>query len=134
VTNEAAHRYARERGVSRSLYALARAVLVPFLRLWFRMRITGAENIPREGAAIVAPNHKSFYDSFFVALATPRPMRFMAKTELVNARYGWLLVRLGAFPVRRGRRPRDRTGGAAGRRPAGAVPRGDARARPRPAR
>lgn len=102
MTNEAAHRYARERGVSRPLYALVRAVLVPFLRLWFRMRIEGAANIPREGAAIVAPNHKSFYDSFFVALATPRPMRFMAKTELVNARYGWLLVRLGAFPVRRG--------------------------------
>jgi 1-acyl-sn-glycerol-3-phosphate acyltransferase len=102
VTNEAAQRYARERGVSRPLYALVRALLVPFLRLWFRMRIEGAGNIPREGAAIVAPNHKSFYDSFFVALATPRPMRFMAKTELVNAPYGWLLVRLGAFPVRRG--------------------------------
>lgn len=102
MTNEAAQRYARERGVSRPLYAVVRALLVPFLRLWFRMRIEGAGYIPREGAAIVAPNHKSFYDSFFVALATPRPMRFMAKTELVNAPYGWLLVRLGAFPVRRG--------------------------------
>src|SRR6185503_17566378 len=62
----------------------------------------GADHIPREGAAVIAPNHKSFYDSFFLALATPRPMRFMAKNELIAPWYGAYLVRLGAFPVRRG--------------------------------
>jgi 1-acyl-sn-glycerol-3-phosphate acyltransferase len=102
VTSEAAHRYAREKGVSRPLYLLFKAVLNPLLRAWFRMRVSGAEHVPREGAAIVAPNHKSFYDSFFLALGTPRHLRFMAKSELIDARYGGLLVRLGAFPVRRG--------------------------------
>jgi len=107
MTNEEAHRLAREKGVSRGLYALVRLVVTPFLRIWFRMHVSGAEHIPREGAAIVAPNHKSFWDSFFIAICTPRHLRFMAKTELVEARYGRLLVRLGAFPVRRGESDAD---------------------------
>jgi len=107
VTNEEAHRYAREKGVSRPLYALVRGIVAPFLRIWFRMHVTGAEHIPAEGAAIVAPNHKSFWDSFFIAVCTRRHLRFMAKTELVQASYGKLLVRLGAFPVRRGEADTD---------------------------
>ena len=107
MTNEEAHRLARDKGVSRPLYAVVRAIVVPFLRLWFRMRVTGAEHIPREGAAIVAPNHKSFWDSFFIGVCTHRHVRFMAKTELIEARYGPLLVRLGAFPVRRGESDAD---------------------------
>jgi 1-acyl-sn-glycerol-3-phosphate acyltransferase len=107
VTNEEAHRLAREKGVSRPLYAFVRAILAPFLRIWFRMHVSGADHIPKEGAAIVAPNHKSFWDSFFIAVCTPRHLRFMAKTELVEARYGRLLVRLGAFPVRRGQSDAD---------------------------
>src|SRR3954452_12669100 len=71
------------------------------------MRIDGAEHIPREGPAVIAPNHKSFYDSFFLALATPRPMWFMAKNELIEPWYGAYLARLGAFPVRRGESDED---------------------------
>jgi 1-acyl-sn-glycerol-3-phosphate acyltransferase len=102
VTNVEAHRFAREKGVSRPLYALVRAIVTPFLRLYFRMHISGAEHLPATGAAIIAPNHKSFLDSFFIAVCTRRHVRFMAKTELIEAHYGGLLVRLGAFPVRRG--------------------------------
>jgi 1-acyl-sn-glycerol-3-phosphate acyltransferase len=97
-----AHRVARERGESRPLYALARLVLVPFMRVFFRLRITGAEHVPAEGAAIIAPNHKSLYDSFFLAPATRRHLRFMGKSELFEGPFGRLLVGLGAFPVRRG--------------------------------
>jgi 1-acyl-sn-glycerol-3-phosphate acyltransferase len=102
VTNEEAHRLAREKGVSRPLYAVVRGIVAPLFRLWFRMRVFGADHIPSSGAAIVAPNHKSFWDSFFIGVCTRRHVRFMAKTELIQARYGPLLVRLGAFPVRRG--------------------------------
>jgi 1-acyl-sn-glycerol-3-phosphate acyltransferase len=102
MTNEEAHRLAREKGVSRPLYAIARFLIGGFLRTWYRLHIGGAENIPAEGATIVAPNHKSFWDSFFVALATKRHVRFMGKSELFEGRKGRLLVRLGAFPVQRG--------------------------------
>jgi 1-acyl-sn-glycerol-3-phosphate acyltransferase len=107
VTNEEAHRLAREKGVSKPLYALVRGVVTPLFRLYFRMRVSGREHVPAEGAAIVAPNHKSFWDSFFLGIGTKRHLRFMAKTELIEARYGPLLVRLGAFPVRRGEADED---------------------------
>jgi 1-acyl-sn-glycerol-3-phosphate acyltransferase len=103
VTTEEAHRRAREKGVSRPLYALVRMVLAPLMRVWFRMRVSGREHIPAEGAAILAPNHKSFYDSFFVGICTRRHLRFMGKVELFEGWKGPLLVRLGAFPVERGK-------------------------------
>jgi 1-acyl-sn-glycerol-3-phosphate acyltransferase len=107
VTNEEAHLLAREKGVSKPLYAFVRVLIAPLLRLWFRMHVSGADRVPQSGAAIVAPNHKSFLDSFFLAVCTPRHLRFMAKTELIEAPYGRLLVRLGAFPVRRGESDAD---------------------------
>ena len=107
MTNEEAHRLAREKGVSRPLYAAVRSVVSPFMRIWFRMRVTGAEHIPAEGPAVVAPNHKSFWDSFFVGICTKRHIRYMAKTELIQGFWGPLLVRLGAFPVRRGESDED---------------------------
>jgi 1-acyl-sn-glycerol-3-phosphate acyltransferase len=102
LTNEEAHRLARERGVSRPLYALFKFILRPLLVVIYRVRIAGAEHVPATGAAIIAPNHKSLYDSFFIALATKRHLRFMGKSELFETPFGHLLVRLGAFPVRRG--------------------------------
>jgi 1-acyl-sn-glycerol-3-phosphate acyltransferase len=107
VSNEEAHRLAREKGVSGWLYAFVRGIVSPLFRLYFRMHISGADCIPAEGSAIVAPNHKSFWDSFFIGVCTRRHVRFMAKTELIEARYGRLLVRLGAFPVRRGQADAD---------------------------
>ncbi|HXR29112.1 MAG TPA: lysophospholipid acyltransferase family protein [Solirubrobacteraceae bacterium] len=99
---ERLHRRARERGVLGPLYVVVRLLVAPVLRLWFRMRISGAEHVPPSGAAIIAPNHKSFLDAFFVGVATRRRVRFMAKVELLRGPQGWLLGRLGAFPVRRG--------------------------------
>ncbi len=102
-----AHEYARERGVSPLLYRFARVVATVVLRLWFRFRVTGVERVPTEGPAIITPNHKNFLDPFFVGLALRRPVEYMAKAELVEGPFGWLLVRLGAFPIRRGEADAD---------------------------
>jgi 1-acyl-sn-glycerol-3-phosphate acyltransferase len=108
MTNEEAHRLARQKGVSRPLYAVVRGVLRPLFRAYFCMHVSGVECVPEEGPAIVAPNHKSFWDSFFLGIAIPhRHLRFMGKTELFQGRRAWLLVRLGAFPVRRGESDAD---------------------------
>lgn len=72
------------------------------LRGWFRMKVSGAEHIPSAGPAIIAPNHKNLLDPFFIGIATRRHVRFMAKVELLTGPRGRLLLRLGAFPVRRG--------------------------------
>jgi 1-acyl-sn-glycerol-3-phosphate acyltransferase len=79
-----------------------RGLSLAMLRLWFRVRISGAEHIPSDGPAIVAPNHKNFLDAFFVGIATHRQVRYMAKAELFKGPLAWLFLRLGAFPVRRG--------------------------------
>jgi 1-acyl-sn-glycerol-3-phosphate acyltransferase len=97
-----AHRYAREKGVSRPLYGLVRALVTPLLRFWIRLHVKGREHVPAEGPAILAPNHKSLADPFFVGLSLKRHVRFMAKAELFRGPLGRLLPRLGAFPVRRG--------------------------------
>jgi 1-acyl-sn-glycerol-3-phosphate acyltransferase len=107
LTHDEAHRIAREQGPSPWLYRLMRMLLVPFMRLWYGLRITGAELIPKHGAAVIAPNHKSFWDGFFIAAATKRHVRFMGKAELFQGRHGRLLVRLGGFPVRRGESDAD---------------------------
>jgi 1-acyl-sn-glycerol-3-phosphate acyltransferase len=102
VDNAEAHRFAREKGTSKVATRTVRGLAIPYMKLLYALKIEGAENIPDEGPVIIAPNHKSFWDAFFVAAATKRPIRFMGKDELFEGRAGKLLIRLGAFPVRRG--------------------------------
>jgi glycerol-3-phosphate dehydrogenase (NAD(P)+) len=99
------HRYARERGVNPVLYTVMRAVLLVFCLVWFRLERIGREHARVEGGLIVASNHRSFVDPFAIGLLLPwrRRIQFMAKVELFERRWlGWLVSRLGAFPVRRG--------------------------------
>jgi 1-acyl-sn-glycerol-3-phosphate acyltransferase len=57
------------------------------LRIVFRPKVIGLENVPTEGAAIIASNHLSFSDSFFAPLVVPgRKVTFMAKAEYFNTR------------------------------------------------
>jgi 1-acyl-sn-glycerol-3-phosphate acyltransferase len=104
---ERVHGRARERGVSPGLYAAARVLLTPLLRGWFGLHVEGAAHVPAAGPALIAPNHKSFMDAFFVGMAVRRHVRFMAKSEIFRGPLAGLLVRLGAFPVRRGERDED---------------------------
>jgi 1-acyl-sn-glycerol-3-phosphate acyltransferase len=97
-----AHAYARESRSAGRMYTVVRLVVIAVLRSWFRVRVSGAEQIPGVGAVIVAPNHKNILDSFFIGIATRRYVRSMAKLELFRGPMSWLLPRLGAFPVRRG--------------------------------
>lgn len=63
----------------------------------------GAENVPREGAVILAPVHLSHLDPPAVACTCHRRLNFMAKQELFKVPIlGPLIRSLGAFPVKRG--------------------------------
>jgi 1-acyl-sn-glycerol-3-phosphate acyltransferase len=105
--NQQAYAYVRDRGFSGPLYAVVRTLAMVVLRTWFRLRISGTEQIPENGGVIVAPNHKNFLDPFFIGVAIRRPVRFMAKAELFKGPLGWLFLRLGAFPIRRGQSDND---------------------------
>ena len=62
-------------------YRVSRLVAGPFLRLMARPEVTGAENIPATGQAILASNHLSVVDSIFLPLMVERPVTFAAKSE-----------------------------------------------------
>jgi 1-acyl-sn-glycerol-3-phosphate acyltransferase len=74
-------------------YWLMKFVFIgPFLRTIWRPWIEGRENIPSEGPAILASNHLSFSDSFFMPLLVPRKVTFLAKAEYFTTPglKGWL--------------------------------------------
>jgi 1-acyl-sn-glycerol-3-phosphate acyltransferase len=63
-------------------YRLMKLIVTPMLKIFFRPWVEGMENIPEEGPAILASNHLSFSDSFFLpALIPRRRVTFIAKSE-----------------------------------------------------
>ena len=97
------HSYALDRGVNLAVYVVVRAILQPVFHLYFRMRRLGMEHVPRSGPVILAANHRSFLDPFVIGCLTRRPVYYVAKKELfAHPVVGWLLNRLGAFPIDRG--------------------------------
>ena len=102
---QAYHAFAREHGVNRFVYTVVRLFCVPFFLIWFRLERQGREHARVKGGLIVASNHRSFLDPFVIGALLPwrRQIQFVAKVELFEKRWrGWLLNRLGAFPIRRG--------------------------------
>ncbi len=79
------------------------AVLTLFSRCVMRIQAVGSENIPEDGAVILACNHVTNYDVFPMQLSIRRPIFFMAKAELHrNPVMDYFLRKAGAFPVHRG--------------------------------
>lgn len=94
-------------------HLLKHVLLGPLLRLLFRPRIEGLENIPAEGAAIVAGNHLSFSDHFLMPAILKRRITFLAKAEYFTG--PGVKGRLTAFFFRSaGQIPVDRSGKDAG--------------------
>jgi 1-acyl-sn-glycerol-3-phosphate acyltransferase len=93
---------AARRGVGWT-YTFARIVLtVPTMLLW-RVRAIGLENVPKRGPLVLAPNHFSQMDHFFVGLYLRRKIRFMAKSQLFGPPIlTYIYKHGGVFPVRRG--------------------------------
>lgn len=86
-----------------SFYRFARAVVLSVFKVVFGVRVVGRENVPRSGAYIVAPTHRSVLDVPFSAFITKRTVRFLAKKELfANPLAHKLFTALGAVQVERG--------------------------------
>lgn len=88
-----------------ALWWVARGILAPLVRVVFRLRVGGVENIPTEGPTLFVANHISMWDPPLIgyALVSRRRVYFMAKSELFRVPVlGWVIRRLGAFPVERG--------------------------------
>jgi 1-acyl-sn-glycerol-3-phosphate acyltransferase len=81
-----------------------RLLLQRLITFFFRMRVYGAEHVPRTGPAVIASNHIAGIDVVVLGVASPRTLRYMAKAELFtyNRALTWMLRHAGAFAVRRG--------------------------------
>lgn len=94
------------------LYWMLRRVLGPIGRLVFRPVVTGGEHVPTSGAAILASNHLSFFDSILLPMVLQRRITFPAKMEYFTGK-GPTGRLTRAFFVGTGQIPIDRSGGAA---------------------
>ena len=80
----------------------------PLFRGMLRLRISGAERVPRTGGLVFVANHQSLWDIPALGVAQPRAIRYMAKSELFRPRpFAAFLRSGGTFPVRRGEPDRD---------------------------
>lgn len=85
-------------------YKIATGLASIFYHIKFKITVVGRENIPEKlGGHIIASNHISNNDPPFIGVIFKGKYTFMAKEELFRNRlFGWLIRRLGAFPVKRG--------------------------------
>jgi len=84
------------------IYPLGRYIVLPS---YFRnIEVIGQDNIPREGPVLLAPTHRSRWDSQMLPYSTGRhitgrDLRFMVSVNEVKGIQGWFIRRLGGFPV-----------------------------------
>jgi 1-acyl-sn-glycerol-3-phosphate acyltransferase len=92
------------------LQTAARALLTPPFRFFWRITTEGLENVPDTGPAIIAPNHVSVLDSFFVPITLGRRMTYVGKAEYLDSwKTRYVFPAIGMIPI-------DRSGGDASAR------------------
>ncbi len=86
-----------------AFYSVCTSLYYAFSQIVHPIKVTGKENMPETGKAILCANHQSFQDPFVLASYLKRKMHFMAKKEIFKVKIVAKIVSaLGAFPVARG--------------------------------
>ncbi|MHB8219685.1 MAG: lysophospholipid acyltransferase family protein [Acidimicrobiales bacterium] len=84
-------------------YWVLKVLLTPFFHLFWRVKVEGREHVPVHGPVVLAANHQSFCDSFFLPLVVRRKVTFLAKAEYFDSwRTAWFFRAAGQIPIRRG--------------------------------
>ena len=90
------------------MYSFVRTCVTLYGLAFFRETCISSEKVPQSGPVILAPNHFSFMDHFFVGSFTRRKVRFMAKSQLFGGGpLQFIYTHGGVFPVRRGQRDEE---------------------------
>jgi 1-acyl-sn-glycerol-3-phosphate acyltransferase len=89
------------------VYELVRILTTLYGWTFFRARSLDADKVPPSGPVILAPNHFSFMDHFFLGMGLRRKVRFMAKSQLFKRPMQFIYTHGGVFPVRRGARDEE---------------------------
>jgi 1-acyl-sn-glycerol-3-phosphate acyltransferase len=85
------------------MYWVFKAILKPLLRGIYDIRVEGLENVPKKGPAIIAANHLSFLDSFFIPLVIKRrKVTYLAKADYFKSwKTSWFFKMVGQIPTER---------------------------------
>ncbi len=93
----------RQKKKNKGFYMFLRAIVAPFVKLFTRLEVIGAENIPSDGGFLLCSNHIAKRDVVILGIACPRPIRFIAKKELFSIPVLSSILRgFGAVSVDRG--------------------------------
>lgn len=77
-----------------------RLLILPVIRLLYRIRVTGKEHFPEKGGVLLVANHVSFIDAFILSTACPRPIRFLMHERFYRIPlFTWFLDIFGAIPI-----------------------------------
>ena len=84
-------------------YWFIKGVLKPILKMLYDIRVEGLENVPKRGAAIIAANHLSFLDSFFIPLVIKRrKVTYLAKADYFKSwKTKWFFAGVGQISCQR---------------------------------
>ena len=83
------------------LYKIIRPIITAFMKIAYRPKIIGVENIKESGRLILAGNHTNNFDSLLLISSTKRNIHFLAKIELFSGMKKILFNNLGLIPVDR---------------------------------
>jgi 1-acyl-sn-glycerol-3-phosphate acyltransferase len=79
---------------------IIRPIVGFFARLLWKIEFTGLENVPSEGGVIIASNHQTYIDPFWLSVPIKRPTRYLAWSDAFNwPIVGKCLIWLGAWPL-----------------------------------
>jgi 1-acyl-sn-glycerol-3-phosphate acyltransferase len=88
--------------IDKFLYFIGWVFYRAIFKIFWRLKVSGLENIPSKGGVIIASNHLSLADPPLIGASLPKPIFYMAKKELFEIPiFGWILKKVNAFPVDR---------------------------------
>ncbi|HUR68358.1 MAG TPA: lysophospholipid acyltransferase family protein [Candidatus Thermoplasmatota archaeon] len=84
-------------------YKASQYTIAPLLRGIWRVHATGLHHIPKTGGAILASNHLSYSDHYFLPSVVPRQIFFISKAQHFDVPVQrWLFEQWGVIPLKRG--------------------------------
>jgi 1-acyl-sn-glycerol-3-phosphate acyltransferase len=86
------------------IYYIARFLVYLYMKITCKVTLEGIENVPDDGPLLIFSNHPSAFDQFLIGCNIKRKVNYMAKAELFKNKFvGALFLKMGAFPVHRGK-------------------------------
>ena len=83
-------------------YKRLKPVMKFLFNSYFKPKVIGIENIPKQGAFILCGNHTNVHDQFPIMINTDRVIHYMAKKEYFDSKMGWFFRYVSQIPVDRG--------------------------------